>query len=291
MTGPTTTPRDGPADGGLSHDEVDALVEVAGAVADAARQEAMSAFRRPVFVEDKNADEASRTIDGKGFDPVTIADRAAEAAMRTVLRAQRPDDAVRGEELQDQAGMSGLTWVLDPIDGTRAYISGLPTWGTLIGLSDGTRPFLGVIDQGHTGERFVGISHGDRREAWLEHRGQSTPLAARDDIDLAHATLFTTFPEIGTAEERAAFERVRDRVRLTRYGTDCYAYAMLAAGHVDLVIEAGLSAHDVHALIPVVEGAGGIATSWSGAEGHEGGRFLAAASPHLHHAAMELLGD
>ncbi|MBY5161716.1 inositol monophosphatase family protein [Salsipaludibacter albus] len=278
MTHPDA-PRPGTAPGGDA--TVDELVVVAAAVAEAARHEAMSAFRTPLFVEDKH--------DDGGFDPVTIADRTAEAAMRTVLRERRPDDAVVGEELEDTPGTSGLTWVLDPIDGTRAYICGLPTWGTLVAVTDGTRPFLGVIDQGHTGERFVGISHGDRREAWLEHRDTTTPLAVRDGMDLAHATLFTTFPEVGTPDERAAFERVRDRVRLTRYGTDCYAYAMLAAGHVDLVIEAGLSPHDVAALVPIVEGAGGVATSWTGGPGHDGGRFLAAATPDLHRAARQAL--
>ncbi len=276
-----------PGSAALTHDALDELVDVAGAVADAGRHEALATFRTPLFVEDKTA--ASGTGERTGFDPVTIGDRAAEAAMRTVLRERRPHDTILGEELRDRVGDSGLTWILDPIDGTRAYISGLPTWGTLVALADEDGPFVGIIDQGHTRERFVGIRHGDRREAWLEHRGTTTPLRVRTGVGLSQATLFTTFPEVGTAAERAAFERVRDRVRLTRYGTDCYAYAMLAAGHVDLVVEAGLSAHDVAALVPVVEGAGGLATSWTGGAGHGGGRFLAAATPELHRAAIELL--
>lgn len=269
--------------------DLDELVEVAGVVADAARRQTLAAFRRPMLVEDKAGPDAT-TIDGSGFDPVTVADRAAEAAMREVLRDRRPDDGVRGEELDDTPGTSGMTWVLDPIDGTRSYIAGMPTWGTLIAISDGTRPFLGIIDQPHVGERFVGIDHSERRQAWLQRQGGRSPLRTRAR-DLAHAILFTTFPEVGAPAERDAFERVRDRVRMTRYGADCYAYALLAAGHVDLVIEAGLKPHDVHALVPVVEAAGGVATAWDGSPGHEGGRFVAAGSAELHDAAMDLLAD
>lgn len=267
--------------------DLDELVEVAGLLADAARRQTLAGFRRPMLVEDKGGTDAS-TIDGSGFDPVTAADRAAEAAMREVLRDRRPDDGVRGEELDDTTGTSGLTWVLDPIDGTRSYIAGMPTWGTLIAISDGTRPFLGIIAQPHVGERFVGIDHPERRQAWLQRQGGRSPLRTRVR-SLDEAVLFTTFPEVGTPAERAAFERVRDRVRMTRYGADCYAYALLAAGHVDLVVEAGLKPHDVHALVPIVEAAGGVATAWDGSPGHEGGRLLAAGSADLHRAAMDLL--
>lgn len=283
MTGPDLQAQDG-------HDDVDVeeLVDVALAVADAARRQTLAAFRRPLLVEDK-AGGARPTIDGTGFDPVTAADRAAEAAMRDVLRRRRPEDVVRGEELDDTPGTSGLSWVLDPIDGTRSYIAGMPTWGTLIAVADDDGPFLGIIDQPHVGERFLGLTHVDRREAWLRRAGGRSPLRTRQR-DLADAILFTSFPEIGSATERAAFDRVKDRVRLTRYSADCYAYAMLAAGHVDLVIEAGLQPHDVHALVPVVEAAGGVTSSWSGGPGHDSGRFLAAGSSDLHAAALDLLG-
>lgn len=283
------TQRPGPGDPGpgrtdTDHADVDDLVAVAHAMADAARRQTLAAFRRPMLVEDK----ATPTTDESGFDPVTAADRAAEVAMREVLRERRPHDGVRGEELADTAGTSGLTWVLDPIDGTRSYIAGMPTWGTLIAVSDGDRPFLGIIDQPHMGERFLGIDRSDRHEAWLQRGGGRSPLRTRHR-PLGEAVLFTTFPEIGTDEERAAFDRVRTRVRMTRYGADCYAYALLAAGHIDLVIEAGLQAHDVHALVPVVEAAGGVARAWDGDPGHEGGRFVAAGSAELHDAARELL--
>lgn len=269
--------------------DLDELVEVAMAVADAARRQTLAAFRRPLLVEDK-AGRGTTTIDGTGFDPVTAADRAAEAAMRDILRRRRPDDGVRGEELANTTGTSGLSWMLDPIDGTRSYIAGMPTWGTLIAVSDAHGPFLGIIDQPHVGERFLGIAHPDRREAWLQRAGGRSPLRTRQR-PLSDAILFTSFPEIGSPTERAAFGRVQAKVRMTRYSADCYAYAMLAAGHVDLVIEAGLQPHDIHALVPVVGAAGGVATAWDGTPGHAGGRFLAAASPALHAAALDLLSS
>lgn len=267
--------------------DLDELVAVATEVADAARRQTLAAFRRPLLVEDKAGGERP-TIDGTGFDPVTAADRAAEAAMREVLRRRRPHDGVQGEELADTPGTSGLSWVLDPIDGTRSYIAGMPTWGTLIGVSDVDGPFLGIIDQPHVGERFHGIDHPGRRQAWLRRGGGRSPLRTRHR-PLGEAILFTSFPEVGTETERDAFRRVQDEVRLTRYSADCYAYAMLAAGHVDLVIEAGLQPHDIHALVPIVEAAGGVTSAWTGGPGHHSGRFLAAGSPALHAAALDLL--
>lgn len=269
--------------------DLEELVDIAMAVADAARRQTLAAFRRPLLVEDKSHGSAS-TTDGTGFDPVTAADRAAESAMREVLRRRRPADTVRGEELADTAGTSGLSWVLDPIDGTRSFIAGMPTWGTLIAVSDASGPVLGIIDQPHIGERFVGIDLKGRREAWLQRAGGRSPLRTRQRA-LADAVLFTSFPEVGSPSERAAFGQVKSQVRMTRYSADCYAYAMLAAGHVDLVIEAGLQPHDIHALVPIVTAAGGVATGWDGGPGHVGGRFLAAASPALHARALALLAS
>lgn len=292
-----------PSDHARPDPGVDELLDVAAAVADAARVETLAGFRRDLDVEDKFADvdaaSSARTRagagggsgDGTGWDPVTSADRAAEAAMRAVLARRRPDDTVRGEELDDVTGTSGLTWVLDPIDGTRSYLAGMPTWGTLVAVVGEDGPLVGMIDQPHVDERFAGVTAGDRREAWLDHRGHRSPLQVAPRPRLEDAILFTSFPEVGTSDERRAFDRVRERVRLTRYSADCYAYAMVAAGRVDLVVEAGLQAHDVAALVPVVVGAGGVATSWTGGAGHLGGRFLAAASPGLHAAAVDLLAD
>jgi myo-inositol-1(or 4)-monophosphatase len=261
----------------------DALIATAHALADAARAAVLPWFRHPDLGTDNKAGGAAI------FDPVTTADHAAEAAMRAVLARERPDDAILGEEQGTTAGSSGLTWVLDPIDGTRAFLSGTPTWGVLIAVSDANGPRLGIIDQPWTGERFVG----GLGVARLDSPHGPRPLATRPPRPLAEAILFTTFPEIGTADEHAAFRRVAERVRLTRYGLDCYAYALVAAGQIDLVIEAGLHPYDVAAPIAVIEAAGGVVTDWQGRPAHDtvasGGRILAAANRDIHAAALALL--
>lgn len=253
-----------------------ALSETAEALADAARSAILPHFRTALVAENKAPDS---------FDPVTVADRAAETAMRDVLARMRPEDAIYGEEFGKTAGRSGLTWVLDPIDGTRAFVSGTASWGVLIALQDTTGPVLGVIDQPYIGERFFGGFGRADMVGPLGHR----PLAARGGVALDEAILFTTFPELGTAGERAAFEAVRDRVKLTRYGLDCYAYALLAAGHIDLVIEAGLAPYDIAAPVGLIEAAGGVITDWRGGPAHDGGRAVAAGDAALHAAALELL--
>ncbi|HVG47665.1 MAG TPA: inositol monophosphatase family protein [Rubellimicrobium sp.] len=211
--------------------------------------------------------------------------RAAERAMRAVLARERPEDGILGEEYGSKPGTSGLTWVLDPIDGTRGYISGTPTWGVLIAVSDAEGPIFGIIDQPYIGERFCG----GLGEASVVGPLGTLGLRTARPRPLAEATILTTFPEIGTPEEHRAFRRVADRARLVRYGMDCYGYALLAAGQVDLVIEAGLQPYDVQAPIAVVTAAGGVATDWEGRPAHNGGRLLAAANPELHATAMALL--
>ena len=253
----------------------DATIAVAHDLADAARAVTLRHFRTALPVESK----------GTGFDPVTVADREAEAAMRAILAQRRPDDGILGEESAAKPGTSGLTWVLDPIDGTRGFISGTPTWGVLIGLSDGDGPVYGLIDQPYIGERFEGWAGAAR----LTHGGATRALSVRRGRGLSEATVLTTFPEVGTPAEGEAFRRVAARCRLTRYGMDCYAYALLAAGQVDLVIEAGLQPYDIAAPIAVVRGAGGIVTDWQGGPAHGGGTCLAAATPELHRAALDLL--
>ena len=247
-------------------------------IADAARVETLRHFRQAdLQTETKRAD----------FDPVTIADRGAEAVMREIIAKRRPDDAILGEEYGAADGTSGYTWVLDPIDGTRGFISGTPTWGVLISLADANGPVLGAIDQPYIGERFYG---GPGRAEVTGPMGVRA-LGVRNTAKVSDATLFTTFPEVGTPAEAKAFRRVADEVKLTRYGCDCYAYALLAAGQIDLVIEAGLQAYDIQAPIAVIEAAGGIVTDWSGGPVHNGGRALAAATPELHRAALELLAQ
>ena len=253
------------------------LLATADALADAARRETLGHFRRPDLTADTKL--------ASGFDPVTAADRAAEAAMRDILARRRPNDAVLGEEMAPSAGTSGLTWILDPIDGTRAYLSGTPTWGVLIAVADADGPFIGIIDQPYIGERFTGAPGLARLDG---PRGR-VPLGTRPARPLTQATLFTTFPEIGTPDERAAFESVAAHARLTRYGMDCYAYALLAAGQIDLVIEAGLAPYDIAAPIAVITAAGGLITDWTGKPAHQGGRVLAAANPDIHAEALACL--
>jgi len=253
------------------------IISTAHAMADAARQAVLPFFRSDGLLADNKGTA--------GFDPVTEGDRAGERAMRAVLAAQRPQDAILGEEFGHQPGTSGLTWVLDPVDGTRGFLSGTPTWGVLIAVSDATGPLFGIIDQPYIGERF----EGGLGRAWMTGPMGAGPLKVRGDRALNEAILFTTFPEIGDAVERDGFGAVADLVRLTRYGVDCYAYALLAAGQIDLVIEAGLNAYDVQAPIAVIEAAGGIVTDWRGRPVHDGGRVLAAASAAQHAAALEIL--
>ncbi len=255
------------------------LWSVAEALADAARAATLPHFRSAGLSADNK--------EAGGFDPVTVADRAAEQAMRDILAKRRPEDSILGEEYGNYEGTSGLTWVLDPIDGTRGFISGTPTWGVLIALNDDSGPRLGIIDQPYIGERFCG---GFGRAEVRGPQG-TTPLRVSETTKLNEATLFSTFPEVGSPVERAAFEAVAAQVRLTRYGCDCYAYGLLAAGQIELVIEAGLNAYDIAGPIGVIEAAGGIVTDWTGAKVHGGGRVLAAATPELHAQALKILAE
>ncbi len=249
----------------------DDILATAIALADAARAACLPFFRAPDLSIDNK--------DAGAFDPVTEGDRAAERAMRAVLARQRPDDGIIGEEFGNTPGRSGMTWVLDPIDGTRAFMAGAPTWGVLIAAGpDGQAPTHGIIDQPFIGERFIGTPGA----AWTEGPLGRRNLAVRRGVPAQGAILMSTYPEVGTSDESAAFARVAERVRLTRYGLDCYAYALLAAGQVDLVIEAGLAPYDIQGPMAVIRAAGGIVTGWDGGPAERGGRVIAAADPDLH---------
>ncbi|PID35684.1 MAG: histidinol-phosphatase [Rhodobacterales bacterium] len=254
-----------------------ALTEAALSLADAARGPALQYFRTAELA-------AENKLEG-GFDPVTVADRAAEAAMRAVLAERRPQDGIRGEEHGATEGESGLIWVLDPIDGTRGYISGTPTWGVLIAVGDADGPRLGIIDQPYIGERFVG----GFGAAYVEGPQGRAPLKTRPPRPLSEAVLFTTFPEVGSERDRAGFEAVARVAKLTRYGMDCYAYGLIAAGQIDLVIEAGLSDYDIQGPMAVVQAAGGIVTDWRGGPAHRGGQVIAAANREIHAEALRHL--
>ncbi|MDZ4135928.1 MAG: inositol monophosphatase family protein [Paracoccaceae bacterium] len=261
----------------LSDEEKADLVATAAELAAAARIATLAHFRSVGLTADTK--ETTR------FDPVTVADRESERIMREILARRRPQDAILGEEMGVTPGTSGLTWVLDPIDGTRGYLSGTPTWGVLISVADASGPIYGLIDQPYIGERFEG---GFGRAQVSGPMGIKA-LRTRAPRPLSEAILFTTFPEVGTLAEGTAFRRVGPKARLVRYGMDCYAYALIAAGQIDLVIEAGLLAYDVQAPIAVIEAAGGLVTDWQGRPAHQGGQILAAANAEIHAEAMALL--
>tara|TARA_B100000949_G_scaffold41329_1_gene34997 strand:- start:2457 stop:3266 length:810 start_codon:yes stop_codon:yes gene_type:complete len=243
------------------------LIALAGRLADAAWQAIGPYFRTGIDAENKAG--------GAAFDPVTIADRAGEEAIRAILASERPDDGIDGEEFGHHEGPSGWTWLLDPIDGTRAFLAGLPVWTTLIALADPDgNPVIGIIDQPVLGERYVGAPG----EAFLETSEGRTPLQVSGCPDLRQAIIATTDPFIMTPAEQGAWTHLRHTARISRYGLDAYAYGRLAAGSIDLVCETGLQPHDVAALVPIVRGAGGIARDWRGREAKLGPQIVCAAS-------------
>lgn len=232
---------------------------------------------------------ADSAVDNKlsaGFDPVTEADRRAETAIRAVIEEAFPEHGIIGEEFGAVRSGADSVWIIDPIDGTRAFISGLPVWGTLVGLKVGGNARAGFMSQPFTGELFVA----DGSATYLI-RGDAAPqrIRTRRGRSLSEATIFTTTPALYEVDKRRAFDRLEEAVQLSRYGCDCYAFAMVAAGHADIAIEPGLNTYDIAALIPVVEQAGGIVTTWDGDNAVDGGDVIAAATPELHEAALATL--
>lgn len=233
-------------------------------------------FRTSLAVENKKKG---------GFDPVTAADRAAEDAMRALIRKNFPAHGILGEEYGHEHSDAEYVWVLDPIDGTKSFISGMVAWGTLIGLMRFGEPVFGMMHQPFTRERFTGDGGAAR------YRGPTgdRDLHVRSCASLSDAVLFTTSPLLMKPPERALFQRVENVVKLSRYGGDCYAYCMLAAGHIDLVIETEINPHDIVPLIPIITGAGGIVTTWENGPAQSGGRIIAAGDKRVHEAALAML--
>ena len=255
--------------------EFDDFLALALSLADAAGEAIRPYFRQPLEVDDK-AD----------LSPVTAADRAAEQAMRTLIESRFSEHGIIGEEFGRERENAEFVWTLDPIDGTKSFISGVPLFGTLISLTRAKRPILGIIDQPISGERWVGAT------------GHLTTLNGaevhcRACAALAAATLFATTPDMFKERDAAAFARVSGAVKLTRFGADCYAYGLVAAGFIDLVLEASLKPYDFCAMVPIVEGAGGLATDWRGADLDlaSDGRILVAGDRRTHRAALELIGS
>ena len=254
------------------HPDFPAALSLAEQLADVGRRIARRHFRTPLAVERKS--------DGS---PVTVADREIETYMRSMIRAAFPGHAIRGEEFASEGG-GEFTWVLDPIDGTKSFITGFPLFGSLIALLHGGRPVLGVIEAPVLGERWVGC---EGRPTLLNGKPVRTSACRATE----QAVVYTTTPETFDAGERRRFEALSARAALRRFGGDCYLYGMLAGGHCDLVIEVQLKPHDFMAAIPIVEGAGGRISDWRGAplSTTSDGRVVAAATEALWRQAISEL--
>ena len=256
--------------------DLKSYLEFAHRLADAARGETMPRWIGGSAAEDKG---------GREFDPVTDADREAERVTRAMIEAEFPEHGISGEEFPDRPSQGPFTRSLDPVDGTRSFICGLPSWVTLIALLEDGEPVVGIIDAPCLEERFAGAD-----EAGLfRGRGGEGELRTSGCTSMSDARLSTTDPYLFRDSERAAFERVRDRVKTTRYGLDGYGYGRLAAGSLDLVIESGLKPHDYNALIPVIRSAGGAIGDWQGGADFSAGKVIAAATPELYAAAVEMM--
>jgi histidinol phosphatase-like enzyme (inositol monophosphatase family) len=251
-------------------------VEFIHRLAAVAARETLPRFRKTGPVSNKLA---------AGFDPVTEADRETERAIRSLIRTEFPSHGILGEEFGAEGGENVHVWIVDPIDGTRSFIAGIPLWGTLVGLTENGDAVAGMMVQPFIGELFYATGHG----AHYEGPHGAASLATRATKDLAETTLCTTTPAIFEPAQRTAFDRLERQVRLSRYGTDCYAYCMLAAGQIDLVVEAGLQSYDIVALIPIIEQAGGVITNWNGGAAEKGGAIVAAAAAELHAQALAML--
>lgn len=252
------------------------IAETLLASAAAARSVTLKRFRTQLVVDNK---------DHGGFDPVTEADREAEIAIRKVIAERHPDHGIVGEEWEAKASTSPYCWVIDPIDGTRAFISGVPVWGTLVGLTHEGRAVAGLMEQPFTGEYWLAAG-GNLRHG---RNGTSAPAAVSAVTELNMARASTTSPDLFEGRDHAAWTALKDRVQVVRYGLDCYAYCLLATGQIDLVVENGLKEVDITALIPIVEAAGGVITTWDGGPAEMGGSCVAAATPELHEQALAVL--
>jgi myo-inositol-1(or 4)-monophosphatase len=234
-------------------------------------------FRTALVADDKNAGS------GTDYDPVTEADRAIEDLIRRRLMEHFPDHQITGEERGTTGPAGRFRWMVDPIDGTKSFVSGSPLWGILLGLLDGPEPIAGWVHQPYLDETFAALDG----QAWFEHAGERRPLTSRQSAELSDAVMYTTFPGMfRIGPELDAFGRLVEAVKLVRYGGDCYSYCMLAMGQVDLVVEANLQPYDIVPLIPIVEAAGGVVTGPGGEAPVGGGFVIASANARLHEQAL-----
>ncbi|WP_045838157.1 histidinol-phosphatase [Hyphomicrobium sp. 99] len=259
--------------------EFQAIVQVAHELADISGPVILKHFRKTMPVENKAV--------GGAFDPVTKADRGAEKAISQALATRFPDHGIVGEEFGTKAGTSPYQWIVDPIDGTRSFIIGSPLWGTLIGVLKDGKPVFGLMDQPFTGERFWST---DKAAYHSIRGGRPVRLKTRECAHIEDAVLTTTHPELFEGpEQTSALAALKEKARLTRYGGDCYAYCLLAAGLIDTIIEPGLKPYDIVALIPIIERAGGVITTWTGGSASSGGNIIATGDARLHEIALALI--
>jgi myo-inositol-1(or 4)-monophosphatase len=258
--------------------DIDKLDELVSPLMREAGRIAMRWFRTPVSVEDKG---------GTGpFDPVTEADRTTESYLRRELSRLFPDTEIVGEEAGATGPSGRVQWMIDPIDGTKAYLSGLPLWGVLLGLMIDGRPIAGWCRQPHLDETFAATGG----KGWVEDAAGRRALTASSTTDLAGSTMYSTHPSMFVLPwERAAFEAMAGRARVQRFGGDCYLYCLLAMGHIDLVVEASMQPYDIVPLVPIVQAAGAIVTDADGKAPVEGGFVIAAATKELHEEALEIV--
>ena len=263
----------------MSHPDWDELTRFAMALAEASATAIRPFFRRNTQIDVK---------EGPVWDPVTEGDRAGERAIRDLIEAHYPDHGIHGEEYGVKAARAPFTWVLDPVDGTRAFVCGMPTWATLIGLSYEGRPVLGLMNQPVVGEMFYGNPHG----AWHDYRGAVSPIATRKGVRLNRATIGTTAPELYRSEEnQRRFQALRAKAQLTRYGGDSYFFCMMAAGHLDIAMDCGLQPYDITPLLPIITGAGGATAEWTGGDLAQGGNVLTAGSRELLDEALAIMSS
>lgn len=253
------------------------LTRFAITLAEASAAEILPYFRRNTAVDVK---------DGPVWDPVTEGDRAGERIIRKMIEDHYPDHGILGEEFGIKEARSPFTWVLDPVDGTRSFVCGMPTWATLIGLSYEGRPAVGLMNQPVVGDMFYGSPEG----AWHAYRGQTSHITSRKGIPLSRASIGTTAPELYRSEEnQRRFQTLKSKAQLTRYGGDAYFFCMMAAGHIDIAMDCGLQPYDITPLLPIVTGAGGFAAEWTGGDMSKGGNVITAGSRALLDEAMEIM--
>jgi len=256
--------------------DFETYIATAHALADRAGAVILPHFRSDLTVDHKG---------GADFDPVTAADREAETVIRQALADLYPSHGIVGEEFGNDRAEANYCWIIDPIDGTRAFILGQPLWGTLIGLTAAGAPLLGVMDQPFTKERFWS----GETESYFRRDGETSVIKVRGCPSMSQAMLASSTPDMFTGADGERYARLAEAVRLRRFGGDCYNYCLLAMGQIDLVVETDLKPFDILPLIPIVERAGGVVTTWEGGDPRAGGRILAAGDPGLHAAAVEML--